>query len=345
MNFDALDILEGIPVGVVVADLKGNIRIMNPCAKLCLESATDSTEHIRIQDWFEDHNINASGCLPNIPDGKDKVFKTIRKNGRVFETATVSLNNSEGLPQGLTIIIKDITEAENNRELAIKKEKYAALEEFSADIAHEIRNPLGSIELYASLLKKELKRKKDVNRVNQIMAAAKIVENKISSLILLSKNFDIPTKPVNLHTILKDILLFSEQIIDEESVFLSVKYADCEPVVDCNQDMIKQVFLNLILNALQAMPEKSRLDIETKYAPEHHSIDIYFIENASDEIDDMPSRIFDRFSRTNEKSSHLGLAIVHNIVNMYNGSLKIEFLEGIGTAFVLSFPIVNRQSV
>jgi len=341
MNLDYLNILESMPVGVIVTDLMGRIRTVNPYAKSCLDLANDDVENARLQDWLEGHNINPSGSPSNISDHRDREFKIILKNDRIIETAMASLKDSNGRPAGAVFIFKDITEAEHQRELAVRKRQYAALEEFSADIAHEIRNPLGSIELYASLLKKELKRKKDINRVNQIMSAAKIVENKIASLILLSKNFDIPAKPINLHTILKDILLFSEQIIEEETVFLSVKYADCEPIADCNPDLIKQVFLNLILNALQAMPEKSRLDIETKYDPEQKMIDIYFIENALDKLEYTPSRILKRFSGTNEKSSHLGLAIVHNIINMYKGSLKIEYLEGIGTAFVLSFPIAE----
>ena len=68
------------------------------------------------------------------------------------------------------------------------KEKYTVMGELSADMAHEIRNPLGSIELLASLLKKESKRKKDINRANQIIAAVKTMENKISQLIHRFKN-------------------------------------------------------------------------------------------------------------------------------------------------------------
>jgi PAS domain S-box-containing protein len=343
MDMNSLNILEAMPVGVIVTDLTGRIRTCNAYAKSCLDLTNDRMENLRLQDWIDGHRLDPSSFISTVSDSPDKGFKTVIKKDRIFEIAASPLKDADGQPAGAIVIIKDDTEAERRRELTAKKQQYSALEEFSADIAHEIRNPLGSIELYASLLKKELKRKKDIHRVNQIMAAAKIVENKIANLILLSKNFDIPAKPFNLHAILKDILLSSEQIIEEGTVFLSVKYADCEPIVDCNPDLIKQVFLNLILNALQSMPEKGRLDIETRYDPEQKGIDIYFIENAPDNLECAPSRILSRFSRTNDKSSHLGLAIVHNIINIYQGSLKIEYLEGIGTAFVLSFPISSKE--
>jgi PAS domain S-box-containing protein len=339
------DILESMPLGVIIADLSGRIQTMNGCAKSCLGVKDHAFEYPTIQDLMGDLRIMAA--QGDVGEGEraheDNRFQTVKKADRLLEIAVTPISRREGTSAGYIMVMKDITEAQRTRELAVKKEKYAALEEFSADIAHEIRNPLGSIELYASLLKKELKRKKDIHRVNQILAATKIVENKIASLILLSKNFDIPTKPVNIHAVLKDILLFSEQIIDGETVFLSANYSDCEPFVECNPDMIKQVFLNLILNALQTMPEKSRLDITTKYQPADHAIDIYFIDNAPDGADQTVTRIFDRFSRISEKSSHLGLAIVHNIINMYKGSLKIEYMAGTGTAFVLSFPIVDGK--
>lgn len=336
-----IDILESMPLGVIVTDLSGNIMTINRYARSCMDVSDHSSSNQHISNLMENQNSIPPGNLFRIEQYRKNGIYKFETNDKIFEMSMAPLNIQEGISTGAVFIIKDITDAEKNRELEITKGKYAALEEFSADIAHEIRNPLGSIELYASLLKKELKRKKDVNRVNQIISAAKIVENKISSLILLSKTFDIPTKPVNVHEILKDILLFSEQIIDEETIFLSVKYADIEPVIECNPDMIKQVFLNLILNTLQAIPEKSRLDIVTNHESENHNIEISFIDNGSKSPVNVKSKIFERLSRTNEESSRIGLAIVHNIVNMYKGSLRIEFIEGAGTAFVLSFPLIN----
>ncbi|MBN1380285.1 MAG: hypothetical protein JXA41_01270 [Deltaproteobacteria bacterium] len=334
-NHLPVDIIESMPLGVMATDLNGSITMMNKQAKSFMDLSDDAGDAINIRgSILNDIVLRARDVVERGPF-------TVKKNGKIFETSITPLSNTDGQSTGTLIMIKDITKAETHRELELKKEKYAALEAFSADVAHEIRNPLGSIELYASLLKKELKRKKDIHRVNQIIAAAKIVENKIKSLILLSKRFDIPTQSVNIHSLLKDILLFSEQIIEDETIFLSVQYAEIEPLVECNPDMIKQVFLNLILNALQTMPEECRLDIVTRYHQEDQSIEICFIDNGAYPPDHIPSRIFERFSRINENNSYLGLAVVHNIINLYKGSLKIEFTEGTGTAFVFSFPLTN----
>ena len=148
--------------------------------------------------------------------------------------------------------------------------------ELAANIAHEIRNPLGSIELFASLLKRGLKKEKDIRRVDQIISAVKTVNSKISRLILFSQTCEFPPDYVNIHDILKEILLYSEQVIDRDMIYLSIRTADMEPLIEGNPDMLRQIFLSLILIALQSLPLSSRLDIETIHIPKPSLIEVHF---------------------------------------------------------------------
>jgi signal transduction histidine kinase len=312
---------------------------MNKYAKSILNITDKSTrkEHfltlLEIKNPLSIENIFHTEHLGKIGSVK------IKHKNKILELSGGPFNGKKGTLLGSVITLRDITEIEKNRSLERNKEKYTIMGELSADMAHEIRNPLGSIELLASLLKKESKRKKDINRANQIIAAVKAMENKISQLIHVSKTNQIPVTYVNIHDILKEILLFSERIIDGGTVILSAQYADIEPVIECNPDMMKQVFLNLILNVLQ---ETSRLDIITHHLEECRMIEISFIEKSVSTPEKMRSDILNRLSRTKEKNWGLGLAIVHNIVNMYKGYIRVEYLANVGTAFVLSFPLVRR---
>ncbi len=258
-------IFESIPIGVVVTDLYGYILTMNNYAKSIL--------NITDKSFIKEHFLTLLGVQDSLPIenifhtehfGKTDSIKITHKE-KILELSGGPFNGRKGALLGSVITLRDITEIENNQALERNKEKYTVMGELSADMAHEIRNPLGSIELLASLLKKESKRKKDINRANQIIAAVKTMENKISQLIHLSKTKQIPVTNVNIHDVLKEILLFSEKIIDGGTVILSAQYADIEPVIECNPDMMKQVFLNLILNVLQ---ETSRLDIITHHLEE-----------------------------------------------------------------------------
>ncbi len=150
-----------------------------------------------------------------------------RLDDKILEIMVTGIKGEQGEQPKAVITLRDITEMEKIRAIEKNNEKNAFIHELSADIAHEIRNPLGSIELLASLLKKESNREKDIKRANQIMAAVKTVENAISELIHRSKKDQIPVTYVNIHDLLKEILLFSEKIIDGGAVFLSAQVCRC----------------------------------------------------------------------------------------------------------------------
>ena len=338
---DHVLILESLPIGVIVTDLNGNIKTMNNHAISIMKLLDNPINNPHISTLLGDRNMaSIRSSFQSEFCAEANGFK-ITKSGKILEILGAPLNRENDAITGAVFTIRDITEKERNQELEKDHEKHAAIGKLSADIAHEIRNPLGSIELFASLLKKELKRKKDISRVNQIINAARNVANKISSLILFSKTCQIPVRHVNIHEILKDILLFSEQIIDQETIFLSARYADIDPIIECNPDMVKQVFLNLILNSLQAIPDGGRLDIRTNYLSDIQIIEIHFIDNTSFALKNICGTALDRLSQSNGKSSGLGLAVVYNIISMYNGSIRMEHIEGGGTAFILSFPVVS----
>lgn len=335
-HYDTAQVIDCLPLGVIVTDRNGTIQTLNRYAKALFADGRPEESLHHIDGLLKGEVFSLGGLRA----GDARTWK-INQDGRVFELIGAALAGEDGAVIGTVFTLRDISEAEKRQALEKRNERYAVIGELSAEIAHEIRNPLGSIELFASLLKKELTRGKDVSRVNQIIAAVKSMEHKITELILSGQNSQIPSTVVNVHDILKDIMLFSERIIDQESVYLSIQYADIQPLIECNADLIKQVFLNLILKALQTIHEPGRLDIMTRYRPESQAIEIHFIDNSLEPGRDTAARIFDSSARPREKNAGLDLAIVHNIVNMYQGSIRIELVEGTGTAFIISFPVVG----
>lgn len=326
-------IFESIPLGVVVVDVHGHIQTINRYAKTILDITDTHLKNEPIHTLLG--TLPIANLLQNELVGETGGTK-IRHDGKVLEITIARMKGEKEEPPKAVITLRDVTEMEKIQAVEKVNKTYALLSELSADIAHEIRNPLGSIELLASLLKKESKRKKDVNRATQIMAAVNHVENAISNLIDRSKKEQLAVTYVNIHDLLKEILLFSEKIIDGGAVFLSARYADAEPVVECNADMMKQVFLHLILNAL---PGAGCLDIITLYVEERQTIEIHFIEKSGSGTQNIRFGIFDRLSHGKEDHWGLGLAIVYNIVSMYHGGMRFEYREEVGASFILSFPL------
>jgi len=183
--------------------------------------------------------------------------------------------------------------------------------------------------------------------VAQIVTLVKNLDNKIGNLLLFAISPSPLMRRVSIHKILKEILLFSGQIIDREDISLSVKYANRDPIIYGDPEMLKQVFLNLILNALQAMPGGGNLCIETGCPASvdgNLSVEIIFSDTGIGIPKEDTERIFEPFFGTREGCCGVGLTVVHNIVTMHGGHVRVENGAQGGAVFNISFPLCERDS-
>jgi len=338
------NILESLTTGVVVTDMEGKTTMINQCAEVF--TAFSKEEAVGKDAGLLYENKLSFGPAANAD------FKTlggmgekIRLKGRVLELSGSAVNTEKGEEIGKLIVLRDITRLEKLKATVKRTEKLAAMGETAANLAHEIRNPLGSIELFASLLKKDMKEKKNRERVSHIISSVRDMDNKISNLLLFARDRKPPMERVNVHNALKEVIAFSEQIIKKGNVLLTVTYEDADPIIVGNAEMLKQIFLNLMLNALQAMPEGGSLHIRTRifngwYEGESpgSNLEIRFTDTGCGIPDENIKKIFNPFFTTKGKGAGLGLAIVHNIVNIHGGSIDVENNNGGGTVFNIIFP-------
>lgn len=344
------NILESLINGVIVTDLNGQIQTMNSCAEMFVgvRQAKVIGQHVSIlfedavvRDW---PRINLAGYFKGESGNKVKI------NGRTLEIFCSPFRSPGGSTSGDVFVLRDITRIEKLEDMSKRTEKFAAMGEMAANIAHEIRNPLGSIELFASLLLKHLQDKKDRERVVQIISSVKNVDNKISNLLMFSRKQNPKMEKIDLYPILAEMLDFSEQIMAQASIDVSVKYAGDQACIEGDADMIKQIFLNIILNSQQAMPDGGMLRIETKKSSagllpeESPMVEIIFQDSGPGISQENLSRIFDPFFSTKQGGAGLGLAIVHNIVSQHNGSVNMENSLQQGAIVNISFPLLREAS-
>jgi nitrogen-specific signal transduction histidine kinase len=308
MTGRSIDIIDHLPLGIVMTDNKGNTVVLNRAAESILAIC--------------------GGRVPTPPEPKSGEYR-IDQNGRTIEITVSSVENNH------LFTLKDVTKSSRLEALEKRREQYAVMGELAAHIAHEIRNPLGSIELFASMLKRGLKNDKDIRHIDHIIASVKTVNSKISHLILSSQIWESPMDDINIHDILKDIMRYSEQVIDQGMICLSFRTADIEPRVEGNPEMIRQIFLSLILVALQSWPSSGGIDIETIHVPAPPSIEVHFRVEGRD--------FLERVTGT-EASAGMGLAIIHHLMNMHRGSVRIEKGHYDNTSFILSFPLISGKN-
>lgn len=345
------NILESLTTGVIVTDPEEKIQTVNRCAEIFSGVSQRSALGKHVAVLFGDAFPKKDGPICFSEYFREETGRRIRLKGRTMEVFCAPVRDRSGDGIGTVFIVRDITRIEKLEEMAKRTEKFAAMGEMAANIAHEIRNPLGSIELFASLLIKDLTEKRDRDRISQIITSVKNMDNKISNLLLFTRNSNPMMRTVNVHDILKEIHVFSGQIFTQGNIVFSIRYADIEPLIDGDAEMLKQVFFNLILNALQAMPEGGRLSIETRCSPLKSniktsaisSVEIRFSDNGVGIAEENRSKIFDPFFSTREGGSGLGLAIVHNIVDMHGGTINVEKGEQGGTMFTIVLPLINGE--
>lgn len=341
------NILESLANGVVVTDLEGNIKTINHCAEIFTDLSEADVKGKHISSLFEDFSVEKWRDASSRDYLKGEAGQKIKLKDRTLELFCSPVSSGEVGTLGTVFILRDVTRIEKLEDMAKRKEKLASMGEMAANIAHEIRNPLGSIELFASLLMKDLKDQRDLERVAKIVASVKNVDNKISNLLLFTKNQISCAEHVNVNDVLKETLVFAEPLAAQGNVDLVFEYDADEAFILGDAEMLKQVFLNIILNAFQAMPEGGRLHIEIKCPHVDQErrdsfLEIIFTDNGVGIPDENITKIFDPLFSTREGTSGLGLAIVHNIVDMHKGLINVEKGKDGGTVFTLMFPMTKN---
>ena len=211
--------------------------------------------------------------------------------------------------------------------------------EMAVQLAHEIRNPLGSIELFASLLGNELRGQEDFKGwADQIVTGVTFLNNIVTNMLTFARISKPQTKWLDLKGLVLETLAFVEPVLQQRKIRLDKPTARDEALM-CMGDhgMLRQMFLNLFMNALQAMPESGRLAVRVQ--PNHSGSMRVEVEDSGIGIPaENLSRIFDPFFTTHEKGTGLGLAVVHQIVEQHQGRIVAHSEFGKGTRFTIWLP-------
>ena len=218
--------------------------------------------------------------------------------------------------------------------------RLTSLGQLAAGVAHEIRNPLGSIKGLASLIDEDLPQghpKKEY--VNVIIKEAEKLEVIINRFLnLTSAGYDANLNPVeiNLNLLLDELISLAQFNPSSQGIDIVKKY-NADVKIFGDKERLSHVFLNVILNAYQAMPEGGVLTISLNVYGDN--IEIRFSDTGAGVSQEDVDKIFDPFFTTKDDGSGLGLTIAHQVVVAHNGKMSFESCKGKGTTFVINLPI------
>jgi signal transduction histidine kinase len=246
--------------------------------------------------------------------------------------------------------VEDRPHIKKLEEQANRTGRLAAMGEMALKIAHEIRNPLGSIELCASLLCKGLEEDEDVKQTAaHISSGVQRINTIISNLLLFIRPEQKPEMRIlDIHDPLKDSLFFAEHVVNTQTgIEVVTGYAAHALEIYGDPELLCQVSLNLVLNAIQAMADGGRLTISTRRVTDHRDVEmaeIRFTDTGCGIPPEYFPRIFDPFFTTKNKGTGLGLPIVHNITTAHGGNIDITSSPACGTQCIVTFPLCRPMT-
>lgn len=253
---------------------------------------------------------------------------------------TTLVRDEEGNIIGGILSIRDITSQKQLEEKVIKAEKYTVIGELAAGIAHEVRNPLTSVKGFLQLLAPKFKQDDQIRQYLEIMLGEiRRINYIISEFLLLAR----PTVPIKrkteIHKVLDEILLLSEGEFLLKNIQLERDYDRQCPVITADPEQIKQVFLNLVSNAVAAMPDKGRLTVATSYDRFEKAVRIFFTDTGVGIDHTELDMIFDPFFTTKEDGTGLGLTVSYKIIENHDGKISVESNPGDGSTFIVTLPV------
>jgi two-component system sensor histidine kinase HydH len=220
-----------------------------------------------------------------------------------------------------------------------QSERLAALGEMTAGVAHEVRNPLGIISSTAELLQERLAKYEPQNRLAQIIVEE---SNRLNEKVTEFLDFARPRvpnlRPCDLEGLLNRSLELLAPEINRLGVTVTRGYNLNGRMLAADPDLLHQAFLNILLNAIQAMPAGGQLAVETRSGGDGHGSEITFRDNGEGIEPENLKKILNPFFTTKERGSGLGLPIVKSIIESHRGTLKIDSAPGEGTTVTITLP-------
>jgi len=251
------------------------------------------------------------------------------------------MRNDSGKVAGIVAVGRDLTERRSMEDKLTQSAAMASLGVMAGGIAHELRNPLGIISASAQLLMENPRDSKlRTQGLDKIYSATRRASLIIENLLKFAR----PAggwvkKEINPHVIIDESMVLLSDQITSQDVVVSVTYQPHLPHLFGHHEMLQQVFVNLILNACNAMPEGGLLKIAVE-ANSAGQVEIHFLDSGGGIPPENLSRIFDPFFTTMPigKGIGLGLSISHTIIQQHQGVIEVHSQVGKGSEFIVRLP-------
>lgn len=279
-----------------------------------------------------------------LTDPIQRMMAVIRqvKQGRLDQQIPVQSHDELGeLAIAFNRMIRMLRKNKELEAALAQQGKMASLGVLSSGVAHEINNPLGVILGYAGYLEKKIPEEDPMyTYIHDIKRESKRCKKIVQDLLSYSRTPKPVLEPVNINRLLRQIIDFSRNHTDLHHVTINQEFAGDIPMISADADQLRQVAINLLLNAGSAMKETGEIRVKTFLEQENY-VRIDFIDQGEGISEDNLEKIFEPFFTTKARGTGLGLAITKQIIDMHQGVISIDSEQGSGTTVSIRLPLVR----
>jgi len=307
-------------------------RIINPLLKI-----VEATQKIAKGDLSHKVEVNSTDEIGYLADSFNKM------------TDDLDAANKKLIEWGKTLEKKVEERTKELREMQahlIQSEKLASLGKLAAGVAHEINNPLGGILIYSHLILEDLNKESPYySNLRKIVKETSRCKEIVKGLLEFARPKEPETSIVNIN----DVVEKSLSIIETKTLFQNIKikkkYSSSLPKITADSAQLQQVFINMIINAAEAMEGNGSLTIETGINDSGKQIIIRFQDTGPGIPEEVKNRLFEPFFTTKEvgKGTGLGLAICYSFIRKHNGTIEVKSKLNQGSTFIVKLPIKDEQ--
>lgn len=234
------------------------------------------------------------------------------------------------------IYIRDLSERKKIEQYSIQTEKIFALGQISSGIAHEIRNPLFAINNNMDYLHDKFKNNADFNEIYpEMRISIDRIQDIVSAILDYARPHELSFGLIHIEDVIKRSLLLVQKQFEKSSIRIVTKFEPDSPAIEADPHKLEQVFVNLFLNAFQAMPGAGELKVTTRLKKRHLAVDIE--DTGQGMTEDEINRVFDPFFTKFPNGTGLGMSIVQRILDKHNAHYRIKSEVGLGTVFSILF--------
>ena len=362
-------VFNSIQEGIIVTDAKGRITYLNDAAcQLFGLEAEDSIgrrldERVRGLDWnalsrsegpvsrdmeifYPSNRFINFYSVPLVIERaatEEKIDLPSRSSGVTGNDKT-DISDEQ---VGHAIILRDITETRRSEQQTIESERLNALTLLAAGVAHEIGNPLNSLNIHLQLIEREARKLDGAKRaeLQESVEVARAEINRLDSIISQFLRAIRPTRPQlrpeNVNSIVEEAVRFFAPEIKDRDIVVEQELRSDLPLLELDRDQMKQAFYNVIKNSFEAMKRRGILRIRTDMDESH--VIVRFTDTGGGISPDNLSRVFEPYFTTKTSGTGLGLLIVRRIIREQGGELSIESSEGKGLTLTIRLPHIDRR--